>query len=67
MLEWLTGKKKTHLRFVLRVGGKVMWDISENEMRDLIKFDGSNVTSFSCRSQFANTMIELTVMEYPHV
>jgi len=62
---WTTAKPPT-LRIQLRIGGKLMWDISEQELRATVRFNGGVVTE-STRTAFANQLIEFTVTEVPSI
>lgn len=59
-------KPKPKLRLQLRVGGRLMWDISEAELRALVDVSGGTVEQVT-RTQFANTLVEFTVSEYPPI
>jgi len=65
-MSWPWSKKPPQLRIQLRIGGKLMWDISEAQLRAELDFIGGTVTH-EARPQFANTLIELTVTEYPQI
>jgi hypothetical protein len=61
---WKFWAQKKQLRIQLRIGGRLMWDITEEELRAAVLYSGGAV-EHSARTQFANQLIELIVTKYP--
>ena len=60
---WPFSKPKKKLRIQLRIGGKLMWDIDEDELRATVKYNGGEHVD-CVRTAFANQPVELLVTEY---
>jgi hypothetical protein len=56
--------KPKQLRIRLLIGGRLMWDISEAELRATLAFNGGIINE-STQTKFPNAVIEFVVTEFP--
>jgi hypothetical protein len=56
--------KPKQLRFRLLIGGRLMWDISEAELRETLAFNGGIINE-TAQTKFPHAVIEFIVTEYP--